>query len=66
MTWASRASVRACTAPGYIGRPALTAQRFLTNPFAADGSRMYRTGDIVRWRNDGTLEFVGRRTTGTT
>ncbi|MFE7767872.1 AMP-binding protein, partial [Streptomyces sp. NPDC057438] len=47
-------------AHGYLGRPALTAQRFVTNPFATDGSRMYRTGDLVRWRNDGTLDYVGR------
>ncbi|MFE7767847.1 condensation domain-containing protein, partial [Streptomyces sp. NPDC057438] len=47
-------------ARGYIHRPGLSAQRFLANPYATDGSRMYRTGDIVRWRNNATLEFVGR------
>nr|WP_237550492.1 non-ribosomal peptide synthetase [Streptomyces sp. SID8354] len=45
---------------GYLNRPALTATRFVADPFAADGSRMYRTGDKVRRRPDGALEYLGR------
>ena len=47
-------------ARGYLGRPELTAGRFVCNPYGVQGSRMYRTGDLVRQRDDGQCEYLGR------
>ncbi|HST60896.1 MAG TPA: amino acid adenylation domain-containing protein, partial [Longimicrobium sp.] len=48
-------------ARGYLGRPALTAERFIPHPFASTpGARLYRTGDRVRWLAEGAIEYLGR------
>ncbi|MCF2859282.1 amino acid adenylation domain-containing protein [Pseudoalteromonas sp. SMS1] len=47
-------------ARGYANRPDLSAERFVANPFANDGSRLYRSGDLVRWSELGELEYLGR------
>ena len=48
-------------ARGYLNSPELTAEKFITNPFSATaGDRLYKTGDLVRYRPDGALEYIGR------
>lgn len=51
----------AALACGYLNRPELTAERFIPEPFSGElQARMYRTGDVGRWRADGTIEYLGR------
>src|SRR5581483_7923477 len=46
---------------GHLGRPTQTAERFVPDPFGGEpGARMYQTGDLARWRGDGTIEYLGR------
>ncbi|MBR1212272.1 non-ribosomal peptide synthase/polyketide synthase [Bradyrhizobium sp. JYMT SZCCT0180] len=47
-------------ARGYWQRGALTAERFIPDPFGPSGTRLYRTGDVARWRDDGVIEYIGR------
>lgn len=47
-------------ARGYLNRPDLTAEKFVPNPFGEPGSRLYKTGDLARYREDGNIEYLGR------
>ncbi|WP_407884225.1 SDR family NAD(P)-dependent oxidoreductase [Scytonema sp. NUACC26] len=47
-------------ARGYLNRPELTAEKFIPNPFGHAGSRLYKTGDLVRYKSDGNIEYLGR------
>lgn len=46
---------------GYLNRPELTAEKFIRNPFSLEPARIYRSGDLVRWLPDGSIDFVGRK-----
>ncbi|RSZ60395.1 amino acid adenylation domain-containing protein [Massilia atriviolacea] len=45
---------------GYLNRAGLSAERFVADPFDADGGRLYRTGDLVRWNGEGQIDYLGR------
>jgi len=47
-------------ARGYLNRAELTAEKFIADPFGGPGARLYKTGDLARWRPDGSLEYLGR------
>ncbi|MGZ7104598.1 MAG: amino acid adenylation domain-containing protein, partial [Candidatus Angelobacter sp.] len=49
-----------CLGRGYLDQPAITAEKFVPNPFGVSGERLYRTGDRGRWCSDGSLQFTGR------
>jgi amino acid adenylation domain-containing protein len=52
----------ACLTRGYLGLPGLTAKHYVPNPFSATpGARLYKTGDLARWRADGNIELIGRK-----
>lgn len=51
----------AAVAKGYLNQKALTDERFVPDPFTPNGGKLYNTGDVARWREDGVLEYLGRR-----
>ncbi len=59
--WGELAAAGDGLSRGYLGAPDLTAERFVPDPFAVDGGRLYRTGDVARLLPDGRIEFQGRR-----
>ena len=48
-------------ARGYLNKEALTQEKFITNPFGKDGTRLYKTGDLGKWLPDGNIEYIGRK-----